>query len=140
MNKLWQIYAWGTVLITFVFLLIVGYWQFYPYKTVVFNDKVFPVVTKEVKRGENLVYLSKACKYSNVIVEISRSFVDDLVYDMPITTSNRELGCSTSVVNIFVPQSLPVGTYYLRSRYYYQVNPIRTIVINQDTEVFKVIN
>ena len=139
MGKFWQLYAWATILIAFLLLMLLGVWQFYPYKTLVFKDKPFPVINKVVRRGGFLQYTSNYCKYIDMSATLSRIFVNGLVYSTPMTQTNRKLGCHKVTVGVGIPHELPVGFYRLDNTYEYQVNPIRTIIIKGSTEVFEVV-
>ena len=122
-------------------LLIFGlvlFWLFYPYKILVFNTPVFSVVTKTVKQGGTLKYISNYCKYVDMTARVNRVFVNDILYSTPEMTSSRETGCHIITIAVSIPRELPVGTYHLENLYEYQVNPIRKIIIEEHTENFTV--
>jgi hypothetical protein len=128
-----------TVLIGLVATLVVTYWLVYPYKTTVFKDAMFPVVTKVVKSGANIEYISNYCKYINLPALATREFRNQLIFTTPSVITNRDLGCHVLSFTIPVPLELPPGKYILHQVYEYQVNPIRTVVLQHDTEPFTVV-
>ncbi len=138
-RKLLSVISVLTFIVAFFMLLLFGYWYNYPYKTLVFNDSVFPVITKTVKQGGTLKYTSKYCKFVRLPAVTSRSFANDLVFSTPEMTTDRESGCHTIIVAVPIPRELPGGKYHLENTYTYRVNPIRTIVIKHNTEDFIII-
>lgn len=127
------------IITTEALLLYAGYFLFYPFNPVSFNKDKFVVETKEVKSGESLIYTADVCKNMDIATEISRSFNNELVYLLPPTTSTRPEGCSISKVAIPVPEELPPGEYFLRTRFTYKLNALRTITVTHDTEKFVVL-
>jgi len=138
-NKLLH-YSIALLLITAeVLLLYAGYFLFYPFHPVTFNKDRFEIVTKEVKRGESLVYRADVCKNMDIATEVTRSFNNSLVYLLSPTTSTRPEGCSVTNVAISVPEELPTGEYFLRTRFTYRLNALRTITVTHDTEGFTIV-
>jgi len=121
-----------------VLLLYAGYFLFYPFKPVTFNKDRFAIENKEVKKGEILYYTADVCKNMEIATELSRSFNNEFVYLLPTTVSTRPVGCSVTKVAIPIPEELPTGDYYLRTRFTYRLNVLRTITVTHDTEGFKV--
>jgi hypothetical protein len=119
-------------------VLLSAYWLFYPYKLLEFKDAIYPVINKEVKRGEILYIKTDVCKFTDKVSQTSRSFVDGIVFNIAQTTTSRSAGCVNDNVSIYVPENLPAGEYYLKNIYQYKVNPIRTITYIHNTEKFKV--
>ena len=120
-------------------IVTIFFWLYYPYKTVVFQDSVFTVITKTVKRSSHLSYISNYCKYINKPALVTRTFTNELLFSTPTMVTNRSMGCNTITVSIEVPQELPVGTYHLANTYLFEVNPVRKIIISENTEEFKVV-
>lgn len=80
------------------------------------------------------------CKHMNVAPEISRVFVDGVIYQIPTyTTIDDDVGCKVRKVQIYVPKGLPVGEYFVNTAYKFQVNPIRTIEMQTRSEKFEVV-
>jgi hypothetical protein len=110
-----------------------------PYKVLEFKDARFPVITKQVERGDSLIFVSNYCKYVDEPATVSRSFINDFTYaTVPIIT-HAKAGCRSMRVVVYVPPELPLGTYYLHNKFVYKVNPLRTITIVHDSEEFEVV-
>lgn len=139
MNKIFFYISMTTIISAGVFLLIILFWLLYPYKTIEFNKPVAEVETKEVERGDYLIYILDYCKYTDVEAEISRSFVDGLVYLTPDGIADQEKGCGTARIQIYIPKSMPVGEYQIKQIRHYQLNPIREETAIYYTEKFKVL-
>ena len=120
-------------------ILLVIFWLVYPYKTVEFKDKVFPVINKIVKRGKLVNYTANYCKYGDFTAIVTRTFRNGLIYVMPSTITNRPQGCHTMTVSVLIPLEIPIGTFIMEQVYKIQVNPIRSVTIIQNTEPFEVV-
>jgi hypothetical protein len=129
------------VIITAEVLLLYGiYFIFYPFKPVTFNRNKFEVITKEVKQGEPLIYRANICKNMDIATEVTRSFNNDIIYLLPPTVSTKPTGCSITNVAVPVPEELPAGEYFLRTRFVYKINALRTITVTHDSEEFEIID
>ena len=139
MKKFFYTIAWFGILSSFYFLLLITYWNFYPYKTLEFKGDRFKLLHKQVYQGDVVEYYSDYCKYIDESAIVSRSFVNAIIYSTPSSLTGRMTGCHKIIVQVRVPLELPIGTYHLENRYKYQVNPIRTIIVKQETEEFEVL-
>jgi len=138
--KLLNYISYFTLLLTFGVLVVVGYWLIHPYQPIVFNKLPFKVDKKVIKAGEELTYNIDYCKHNSIIPNITRYFVDEIVYLLPpVTALAKNSGCHTNKILVSIPPTLPPSTYYLKLNYRYQVNPIRTIDVIAETEKFEVI-
>lgn len=98
------------------------------------------VDNKVVKTGDFLTYNADYCKYSTLIPEASKTFVDQIIYNIPSeVVVAKPTGCKVIKLQTLVPMNLPAGTYTLKITYRYQVNPIRPIDISVETESFQVV-
>lgn len=80
------------------------------------------------------------CKNMDIAPQISRVFVDGVIYQIPTyTTVDDEVGCKVRKVQIYVPKGLPVGEYFVNTAYKFRVNPIRTIEMQTKSEKFEVV-
>lgn len=140
-TKLINYLSFLTLLVAFGFLLIFGFWQFYPYKTIEFKNVPFPIFNenKTIEQGGVLVYKTEFCKYTDLEAKVARSFVDEVVYLVPTDVGVRPKGCGEVMVELTIPNTLPPATYKLVIDYTYEVNPIRTISIHEETESFLVV-
>jgi hypothetical protein len=138
-GKILNCFYFLVYIMLFISMFVVFYWYNYPYKPLIFKDKVFPVVTKTVKRGGTLNYISNYCKSTSITAIVSRTFINDIIYSTPSIVSGRDMGCHKIIVQVIVPLELPAGKYFIHNSYAYHMNPFRTVVITQDTEKFEVI-
>ena len=138
--KLMQTVA-GIIVATSIFLVITFvFWSLYPYNPLKINVQPLPVINKEVKRGDSLVYNLDYCKSTDSSVLISRSFIDGVIFSIPDVTAKNLKGCRSNLISLQVPESIPVGDYYLKVTYKYKVNPIRTMLLEAVSEKFTVID
>lgn len=138
MNKTAYYIAMGTIFFGIITILFVTFLLVYPYKVIEFQ-KVDITKQKTVKSGGYLQVTQNYCKYMNLPAEVSRSFVDNVIYQVPVFTTNRKIGCNSSIEYIYVPKALPAGKYYIETIYRYQVNPLRKIEIKAKTSTFEII-
>lgn len=139
-EKIFNCLSFLTILVAFLFIALFTFWKIYPYEPMVINKRPLNVTTKEVSRGDTLIYKLDYCKNIDLPVEIRRRFVDGVIYSMPDISANTKKGCRVLDIALNIPEKLPTGEYILTVTYIYQVNPIRTIEVNTHTEKFKVIN
>lgn len=138
MHKTFYYLAWVTILSALVLMSTIGFWLFFPYKTTVFKDSILKVENTKVKAGGDLVYYVDYCKYTDIIPEITKTFVDGIIYVVPPAVSTTKTGCGRNKIQVTIPQNLPSGVYHLDLTYRYKVNPLRTIDISIETENFTV--
>jgi hypothetical protein len=140
MNKLFIYISYLTILIAIIIILIVGFWSFYPYKPIVFNNIPFTVDQQVVKPGEILTYNVDYCKYMNINPIVTRYMTDGVYYMLSSNPAvNKAKGCGRVKIQIVVPQTIMPDTYYLKLDYIYKVNPIREISVQATTEGFVVV-
>jgi hypothetical protein len=138
--KLINYISYFTLALAFGTILLAAYWLIRPYKPIVFNNLPIKVDNKIVKAGEMLTYDVDYCKYSNLLPDVSRYFVDQIVYLLPAETAlAKQEGCHIIKIQTPVPPTLPPSTYYLKLTYRYHVNPIKTFDVSVETERFQVV-
>jgi hypothetical protein len=139
-HKIISFYLWGGLTIAFIGLAIIGFWAFFPYKIIDFNNLPYPVENKVVKQGGQLKYTVDYCKYTEGMpAEVKREFIDGLVFESSDVRANVTLGCNSVVVPLNVPLSLPPGKYKLRLTVTYHPNPIREVIFINESEEFVVV-
>jgi len=114
------------------------FWWLYPYPT---STQVQPykVINKVVKQGDLLQYEMEYCKYTDTKAIVSRQFIDGIIYSVPESTALLNRGCGKLLNSIEVPKNLPPGDYYMKSIVTFEMNPIKTVVNEYKTEMFKVV-
>lgn len=122
----------------FGLMLYAGYLLLYPFNPIDIKNPR-RVINPEVKQGELLFFETEYCKYTSVPAEVSRQFVDGVIYYTEPYTSDVPIGCHTIAPSIQIPENLPPGEYSLRITTSYKVNPLRTIMRTGETENFLVL-
>lgn len=122
-----------------IMIFVVIYWGTYPYKPIEAIEP-FPVMQQTYQRGQSIMYKADYCFNGNYPIEIDRRLVGSVTYPFPLVVNHSEKGCYSEVFNTPpLPLELEPGTYELRLRGIYQVNPIREIHVQYVTEAFEVI-
>lgn len=137
MKRLFDILAWAVVVSWFMLIFIVGFWKLYPYR--VFEVKSVEILTPTVKAGQNVVYRTSACKYMDVPGRISKVLVNDVFIPYSTYTAQTFTGCTSREVSSIIPEFADEGLYHIHITAEYPVNPVRTITVNYDTPLFKVV-
>lgn len=123
-------------------MLMIGYVVFYlvyPFKGLVVNKKPALVITKEVVAGEEMVYELDYCRYSDKHAEVTRQFIDGVIYTMPAIQAIAREGCHVQNYAVLVPSTLNSGTYKLRVLVVVHINKIREVETVIETEQFKIV-
>lgn len=111
--------------LSFITILLVGYWLIYPYKPLVLKN--VSLNKTEINRGEHILVSADYCKNTNKQADLFISFIDGLVYNPQPQVINLERGCHHATLSIYVPKALPIGEFKLKGVFRYKINPIRTI-------------
>jgi hypothetical protein len=100
----------------------------------------YKVKTPVVVQGGNLIYTAHACRNTMASGIVEYSLTDDIVYTFAQTTTlNRPKGCGYKDVLFNIPSVIHPGTYHLHLKATYQINPVRTFIVEVDTENFTVV-
>lgn len=138
MRKLLNIIAFITLGLSFFLVLVVGFWLLYPYNPLVITKSPMPVFPHKVRAGESIMLQVDYCKNVDLPTSVSRSFVDEIIYVAPSITTNNPVGCHSIKANVSIPEGLPPQMYKIVQRYHYHVNPIRTVEIVSESEMFEI--
>lgn len=139
MRKIAYAFMWLTITIALGLMLTFIYWLVYPYKTAEFKLP-FEVMNenKIVMRGERLRYKIDYCKYTDQMPDVTKFFIDGVIYETPASPGLARIGCNVDISDVYVPRAIPPGKYSLKIVARYKLNPIRTIEIVNYTEPFTV--
>ncbi len=143
----------GLVLFAFLgltfFLVLTLYWVGQPYgKPVVEFPQGIQVLRSDgsagpvtVEAGKDVLVQSSYCKNHNTLrTTIRQEFHDDLVFQLPDTTTNAPKGCGVRFsAALKIPTNLPPDTYTLVFTFVYQINPIRSVSYTFETNEFTVV-
>lgn len=119
--------------------------QFGPYKMRTVEpefDANGQFVDKKVfKKGEILTLGVDLCKTRNFEAVSKCSFVDGYVIDLDEQVSNFPAGCHRNISNrIKIPMIITPGKYHLSCHVYYQINPIKNVQVDIESEEFTITN
>lgn len=129
----------ATLIAAMGMIAYVVFYLVYPFKGLVINKKPAIVHTKEVVAGEEMVYELDYCRYSDKHAEVTRQFIDGVIYTMPPITSIAKEGCAVQDYAIVVPSTLNSGTYKLRLVVVVHINKLREVQTVFETEEFRII-
>ena len=118
------------------------YWEFFPENIISYpHGNHFAVLTKKVKAGSYMKYQLNYCKYTEDISTVYQTLVGHNVYTLAPIQRNLPVGCqSRTISDIFIPPTVPPGTYTLQITVVYHPNPIRTVEYFVDTDPFEITN
>lgn len=138
MNKKFYYLAWFSLLSSAAAIIIVLVWLLYPYKTVDFFNTPFPIHNEgaTVSHGKVLWYGVDYCKYTDIRPKMVKYFVDGVIYQTSETIGILSKGCHVDEVGMYIPWALPNGEFSVEIVAQFQVNPIRTITVESQTQTF----
>lgn len=141
MNKTTNVLLDLSLIFTVGFSFLLWFWHLYPYKPLVINEEPLKILNenKTVKQGDILVYEVNFTKNTDKKAVIYRRFVDGLIYNLPPSYPLNKPGERINTTTVDIPQVLPEGKYTLHSETCYQMNPIREVCVEYQTEEFEVI-
>jgi hypothetical protein len=128
-----------TIAVAWLIMIAIGYMALYPFNPITFNDTEFPVITKEVKNGDNLLFEVDSCKHMAIQGEVQVSYVNGLVFDTPTVLGGKMIGCENITVSRVIPEQLPPGDYQLRVVFRYKVSHLQERSITKFSERFTVL-
>lgn len=145
MNKLTR---WANIILILggvAALIIYMFFVFYPFKTFVVNrayvNNPIPVGgdLPTVKTGETLFYSVDYCRYTDKGSSVHRQIVSDAsAIPYPPVTSVSKTGCHVVSIPLPISDVTPPGVYKLRVSATFQVNALREITTNFETNSFRV--
>lgn len=139
-NKIIILASWFTILSALVLVLICLFWLLYPYNPATFRRLPHKLSTNKIHGGNFITIYVDVCKNTKVAPEISRVFVDGVIYQIPTyVTVDDDLGCKVRNVQIYIPKGLPTGKYTISTTFKFYMNPLRTIIMQTKSEQFEVL-
>ena len=138
-QRIFYISLYIGLLISFLFVLYMAFLLIYPFNIMEVKQQPLPVISKQIKQGDNLVYVLDYCKYMSLPSEISPQLVDGIIFAFPTDISYVDKGCNVVFGSVPIPVSVPKGKYYMRFIVTYKVQGVREINYMYKTEEFEVI-
>ena len=143
MNNIGHWLAGTGLLAAFVIILLVIYWETWPYNISAYgsaNPPTISVFTSEVIQGEVLVYESNFwCELGAFYITSTRAYEGEVIYRTPSVEIIPSKGCGPGKVSIDVPRIKP-GRYRLRIDGLIHLNPIRTEILTLYTSYFEIVS
>ena len=137
MTRNFKIIKYLSIFILYSFVALFGYWTFYPYNPLEIEYPI-EVLTPIVAEGEMVYVNFDFQKNTKIKPDISMALVDGIEFALPSHTPINIPGTtSDKIVGILkIPTTIPCGQYYISFSADYQMNPIRIITVDYQTEVF----
>ncbi len=137
MKKFEYIIAMLTLLFSTVAVITVFVWWLYPYNPLVIEQPLKIMnENKTVEVGEPLIYKTVFTKNTDKFPIIHRQLINGVVYTLPSITPMNKAGDHKQVITNLTIPNLPTGEYYLTTSACYEMNPIRTVCVDYDSEIF----
>jgi len=132
----------ATLLFSLSFLLVVGYFLFYPVDILKFKNPL-PVQTKQVKAGDSVNYVFKYEKLKDVPVSVVKTLqCPNTIETLTVKQNGQEnIGYSNLKLSDIIPSHIPSAKdCRIFIHLEYKVNFFRTVEYNIYTESFEIIN
>lgn len=140
-NKLvnYVIYAVLIILATATGLFL--YWIFQSKDVLQVHNAPFPVRTiREHPTADGVVILSvDYCKKTEVTGRLRMSFVSQSrEIFLPVIDEPGEPGCTKTEFPVLIPHETPADTYKVKFHVDYEINPLKTVAVEFESEPFVV--
>ena len=127
-----------TLMLLLVFLMVLMYYSFYPFKITTLNS--MDIDKKEYCRGEYVQVDINFTKHRDIQAKIDWYIVDGIVFKLESPGISRMVGENAIHVSKQIPFSILPGEYSLRVESTYHIHPLREpIVTIWNTPRFKVL-
>lgn len=133
--------VYGMLVIIALIFALLAYWIFMPVKTLAIQHLPLPVTNPEdISSGRIIVLRFDYCKYTSMHGRVERKLVSDrLTIDLPIYMESLQKGCHKLDAPIILPYTVATQTFYIHYHVVYQVNPLRSEIVEFDTKKFKLL-
>ena len=124
----------GALAVVAVALGIFFYWASASEKVITVNNEPFPVRTiREHPTAGGVVFIKvDLCKATDIEGELRTSFISTAreVF-LPLSRERLEEGCFVREIPVLIPNDLPGGTYKVKFRIQYNLNPLKQGVFDE---------
>jgi len=132
-----RLISWLTIAIGMFLMVYVAYQLFYPFKI---SESRFQVLSPVVKTGGNLALKVDYCKYMDLQATTIRELQGEAIIELPPTTTNLSIGCTTINRLVPLPTGIPSGTYRYKTTVIYKVSSLREVRHSVTSTEFYVTN
>ena len=123
-----------------VFMLVIFYWMFWPYKTYEPDTEKIILVKNVLHACDTLQWYSRGFHHTNgVSVDVSRQLWNDTIINFPPTSYVTTYGRLDTKNTLKIPCYAPVGKYKLKVWATFHVNPIRDVLFTRESEEFVIV-
>lgn len=136
MSRFFNSFAALVILCAAAFLLVCGYWMFWPVRLLEAKQPLH-IITTDIQKGKELVYEFDYCRYTTLDALSSRQIIcRNRMYILPDVRGNVPPGCAKGRRSIFLPSEMDPDTCFVHFSSTFVVNPLRTVTLLFDTESF----
>jgi hypothetical protein len=107
-----------------------------------FYNIPFPIDSTTYHVGDSILMFMDFCKYSSLPFDVTVSFINEIIYTTPVQRLSGvpTLGCQAIWTNIItIPQHIPPGKYHLVGKIEYEINFMRSRVVEWETLSFEIV-
>lgn len=131
--------GWAMLGVMALTAFLLAYWMFWPITILEVQETHILNPDKIVKRGDYLRYSIKYKKHFDIVGDVTRTLVNDrtvaLVYS---DSSKKKLSICEQEIDVLIPPNMWPGKYKLKVDVRYDVNPLRTIRVQYQTDWFEI--
>lgn len=126
------------ILLFIIFIVsLFWFWYLYPYKPLEITSPLKVLnENKTVEAGDLLYFQADFVKNTDISPVLQKRLVDGIVYSLPSTIPHNKTGDSSKIVVNDIPRSIPPNLYKMEFTACYQMNPIREVCVDYETEKF----
>lgn len=131
------------LVISTIFVAVAIFLLIRPYQTIELQNPII-ITNQPIKAGTVAIYEVDQCRYTDATAVVTRRLVrkdgaNDLYISLGGNTSQAPEGCyKFTPPAVLIPAETPPGKYAIQFKIEFQVNPIRTITLNVESEPFTV--
>jgi len=132
-DKILNTLSMAIIIFTIGTLLLGIFWMFEDNPPVSYPNQP----SKAIVKGSNVYMTLEYCRYSDKPFTSYATFVDGILFHLqPEKISGTGVGCGNLTRAYPIPETLPNGKYKMVFRNEFEINPISTISVSQETEYF----
>lgn len=128
--------------IALTFILVFGYYMLIDDNPPILINAPVILDKPSYYAGEEMIITVDICRFTDSGAVLYPTFINmdthQLFDSVPVYVDNLPLGCSVSSIAVTVPHFLPAGTYVRQVRARYDINFLRTRVVEFTTDPFEV--
>lgn len=132
---------YSILILIFSILLLVAYWLLMPVK--VLEIKKLPVPAsqpEDIQSGRLVKFTFDYCKYYDTHGVVERTLISErAIVMLPTYPEFTPKGCDVIEAPVILPYTIATQTFHIHYKVTYQVNPVKEVVEEFDTENFKIL-